>query len=74
MDYELLAMERVREALRQAEHERLVRLALAAHRVQPWYASMLASLGGRLTAWGSELQRRFEAPQPTALHPSRDYR
>ena len=75
MLYEVLAKERVQEALRQAAHERLVRLAEAACTYRPWYARPLAILGTWLSAWGSGLERRFsESSQPATLLPIRDYR
>jgi len=73
--YEVLAEERMREALRQAAHERLVRLAEAARIYRPWYARPLAVLGAWLSALGSGLERRFsESSQPAALLSVRNYR
>ena len=61
-DYTLLLVGRDRSAdrLREAQRDRLVRLALAGHRRRDrfhWRA--LTWLGGRLIAWGWHLQERY---------------
>jgi hypothetical protein len=63
-DYRLLAEYLIREALQQAEHERLVRLAKMTPASQRWYASLLAALGAWLSARGSELEVRFGQTTP----------
>jgi hypothetical protein len=76
MGYALLvqAEDRMREALRQAEEERLLRLAEAARRRRPRSARLLAGLGDRLAAWGEALQRRFgDSPEPAPFVPIQDW-
>lgn len=68
---EYVAQERQSEFMRQAEHERLVRQALAGRdaRLQP----ILRTIGGALVRLGQRLQAAAEGPQvvsplPTVQH------
>ena len=55
-----LQRERFKDLLRDAEHERLIRAALATHRKPAAaYAPLLAWLGQQLIAWGGHLHTRY---------------
>jgi hypothetical protein len=65
----LLALERNRDLLREAQRDRLVRLALAGRKSpEPLFLRALAWLGCRLIIWGQNLQKRggleIELPLP----------
>ena len=54
-DYYMLAQEHIREALREAERERLVHLVEGAAPRWHWSSALLAALGSRLAASGAWL-------------------
>ncbi len=65
------AEERRKDMLREAEHDRLVRLARPARpRRARFYGRALAWMGRQLIAWGRRLQERYGAPAATPPIPS----
>lgn len=61
-----------REFVRNAEEQQLIREAMAAHQKDdPFYYQTLAALGRRLSAWGEQLQERYDhvSEMPLELPP-----
>jgi hypothetical protein len=70
----LVCLERNKDMLREAQRERLARLALAGReRHDRFFCWALTWLGHRLVAWGQSLQERYSAVGDVPLLPTIDH-
>jgi hypothetical protein len=63
----MLEKERQREYLREAECNRMTRLALESHPGRKPYRHLLARIGWQLSVWGTRLQERYGDMPPKPL-------
>ncbi len=72
--YELVAGERHKDLLREAENDRLVDMASTIGGQHHWHYRALAFIGSRLIAWGNRLQKHYDDRATSTLQIACDER